>query len=94
MRTNTEIINENKIEAIILAHIRLEKIYVFSDDANNYQIIAVDPIFSKMSVLEAHKVIYAPLTKYISENKIHAVSIKVFDPENWKKYHKLYINNI
>lgn len=80
---------ENEIKDILLKKLFLEKIYVVLCDGH-YQIIAVDPMFSNISVLDAHKIIYAPLAEYISNNCIHSVSIKVFHPKEWNKKRQLF----
>lgn len=77
------------IKSLILKKLFLEELYVLLH-SNHYQIIAVDPMFFDMSVLEAHKIIYAPLAAYISNNKIHSVSIKVFNPQEWRKHRHLF----
>lgn len=89
MEIITECMKPNEIKNILLKNLFLKEIYVLLHD-DHYQIIAVDPIFSDMNMLEAHKIIYAPLTKYISANRIHSVSIKVFSPEEWNEKRLLF----
>lgn len=84
-----EYMRENEIKSIILQALSLEEVYVLLRD-DHYQIIAVDSMFYDMSTLEAHKVIYAPLTKYILNNQIHSISIKIFNPKEWSEKRRLF----
>lgn len=87
-----EYMYEFEIKQILSQHLCLKEIYVFSNQ-NHYQIIVVDQIFSEKSKLDQHKIIYALITKYILEKKIHSVSIHSFKPQEWKIYGKNHINN-
>lgn len=78
----------DEIKQLLLKNLVLEKVYVFVD-GKNCKIIAIDHIFSNKSTLEQHKLIYAPLMKYITNNKIHAISIHVFCPDEWNNQHRL-----
>lgn len=84
-----EYMKENEIKNIILKHLCLEEIYVILNN-DHYQIIAVDSIFHNMNVLEAHRMIYAPLTQYILNNQVHSISIKVFNPKEWNEKRQLF----
>lgn len=79
----------NDIKDIILKKLSIEEVHV-SLNNDHYQIIVIDPILSAISMLEAHKIIYAPLVEYISNNLIHAVSINVFHPEEWNRKRRLF----
>ncbi|CAL4322805.1 Acid stress protein IbaG [Buchnera aphidicola (Thelaxes suberi)] len=76
-----------KIKKIIQEKISLQEIYVEGDE-NNIKIIAVDKIFHNMNSLQRQKIIYAPLTVYITNKTIHAINIYTFTPEEWKKKSK------
>lgn len=79
----------NVVKDILVQVLSFKEIHVVLYD-NHYQIIAVDSIFSDMNILEAHKVIYAPLAEYILNNQIHSVSIKVFTPKEWQEKRRLF----
>ncbi|URJ24492.1 BolA/IbaG family iron-sulfur metabolism protein [Candidatus Blochmanniella camponoti] len=77
--------NVDEIKSILLKDLILDKAYV-SLCENNYQIIAISHIFHDgMTELERHKIIYAPLMKYILNNEIHSISIQAFNPKEWNK---------
>lgn len=73
----------HEIKKLLLQNLCLEQVYVIVDE-NYYKIFAIDKIFIGKSILERHKLIYAPLIEFITSNKIHAISIHTFCPEEWK----------
>ncbi|ALC96126.1 BolA family protein [Candidatus Profftella armatura] len=50
----------------------------------HFKLTIVSPIFLNKNYVERHKIIYSLLNEYIIENKIHALSIKTFTPEEFK----------
>lgn len=48
-----------------------------------YIVSVIGDIFKDMSSLERQKEIYAPLTQYITEGKLHAVSVRGYTQEEW-----------
>lgn len=89
MEIALECMKTSDIKSIILKDLCLEEVHVLLFE-KHYQIIAIDSMFLNISMLEAHKMIYAPLLKYILNNKIHSVSIKVFNPEEWNIKRQLF----
>jgi len=80
-----DIMDVDDIKNILLKNLALDEAYV-SLYKDNYQIIAVSHIFyDGMTELERHKIIYAPLMKYILNNEIHSISIQAFNPQEWNK---------
>ena len=51
-------------------------------------VIAVGEMFDGMSRVKKQAV-YAPLMEYIADNRIHALSIKAFTPQEWARDRKL-----
>ncbi|SQI43267.1 transcriptional regulator BolA [Leminorella richardii] len=58
-------------------------------DGSHFQVIAIGEIFAGMSRVKQQQTIYAPLMEYISDNRIHALSIKVYTPAEWARDRKL-----
>ncbi|MCT8155287.1 BolA/IbaG family iron-sulfur metabolism protein [Klebsiella aerogenes] len=54
-----------------------------------FQILAVGEMFDGMSRVKKQQAIYAPLMEYIADNRIHALSIKAFTPQEWARDRKL-----
>lgn len=80
----------NKIKDILVQALTLEEAYV-TGDGGHVNVIAVGKIFAAMSNVKKQQTVYAPLIEYITTNQIHALSIKTYTPEEWKKDRKLNI---
>ncbi len=53
------------------------------------EVIAVGEMFDGMSRVKKQQAVYAPLMEYIADNRIHALSIKAFTPQEWARDRKL-----
>lgn len=73
-----------KIEEILKNALNLSEVYVQGENAH-YGVIAVSDDFAKLSKVKQQQMIYAPLMEYIATNTIHALTIKTFTTEQWKK---------
>ncbi|WP_395479696.1 BolA family iron metabolism protein IbaG [Candidatus Curculioniphilus buchneri] len=78
----------NEIKKILINALTLDEIHV-SGDGKHFQIIAVSDQFAGMSRVKKQQMIYIPLMEYISDDRIHALSIKVYTQEEWKQDRKL-----
>ncbi|CAL4322287.1 Acid stress protein IbaG [Buchnera aphidicola (Chaitophorus sp. 3695)] len=78
---------KNKIKEILNQKLKLNYIKIIQDN-NYYKIIAVGDIFSEINIVNRQKIIYSPLISYIQKNKIHAISIKAYSTNEWKKINK------
>lgn len=85
--------NIQNLKLHIQQHVKLKKIYL-KGDTNHVHIIAVGEIFYNMKNIQRQKIIYQPLTSYIIQKKIHAVTIDTFTPEEWKKKQNDYTSII
>jgi acid stress-induced BolA-like protein IbaG/YrbA len=77
-----------EIESILRAALALDELYVQGENGH-FQVIAVSALFAGVSRVKKQQTIYAPLTEQIASNAIHALSIKAFTPEEWKRDRKL-----
>jgi Predicted transcriptional regulator, BolA superfamily len=77
-----------EIESILQAALPLDEVHANGDDGSHFQVIAVGEIFAGMSRVKQQQTIYGPLMELISSNTIHALSIKAFTPEEWKREKK------
>lgn len=73
-----------EIKALINAQLSLDELHVKGENGH-YQVIAVSNIFDGMSRVKQQQSIYAPLNDVIASGAVHAVSIKAFTPEKWKR---------
>lgn len=74
---------ENKIKLTLKKDLKLSQIYVTGDN-KHFNILAIDEIFKDMSNVKRHQMIYKSLKKYISENIIHAISIRTYTKSEWE----------
>ncbi|WP_413736865.1 BolA family iron metabolism protein IbaG [Sodalis sp. RH21] len=58
-------------------------------DGSHFQVIVVSERFDGMSRIKKQQAVYAPLMEYISDNRIHALSIKAYTPDEWRRDRKL-----
>ncbi|UDG81490.1 Acid stress protein IbaG [Candidatus Profftia lariciata] len=78
----------NEIKDILMHALFLQEVYV-TLQSNHVHIIAIDKRFFGISPVKQQQIIYAPLMQYIADKSIHALSIKVFTPQEWQTYCKL-----
>ncbi|MDG6895869.1 BolA family protein [Volucribacter amazonae] len=73
-----------EIEKILKQALNLDEVYVQGENAH-YGVIAVSDEFAGLSKVKQQQMIYAPLMEHISRNEIHALTIKTFTVEKWKR---------
>lgn len=73
-----------EIERILQEALNLDEVYVQGENAH-YGVIAVSDEFAGLSRVKQQQLIYAPLMSYISSNAIHALTIKTYTVEKWKR---------
>lgn len=78
----------NEIKDVLMNALALEEAHV-SGDGSHFQVIVVSAEFAGMSRVKKQQTVYAPLMEYISDNRIHALSIKAYTPEEWQRDRKL-----
>ncbi|AXW86699.1 MULTISPECIES: BolA family iron metabolism protein IbaG [Lonsdalea] len=80
---------ENKeIESVLMSALALQEVHA-SGDGSHFQVIVVGDLFAGMSRVKQQQTVYAPLMEYIADNRIHALSIKAYTPEEWQRDRKL-----
>lgn len=79
-----------EIESILRAALVLDEVYVQGENGH-FQVIAVSALFDGLSRVKKQQAIYAPLSEHIATNAIHALSIKAFTPEEWKREKKFIL---
>lgn len=78
-----------EIEQKVLAALPLDEVHVMSDDGSHFQLIAVGDMFTPLSRVARQQAIYQVLAEEIASNQIHALSIKTFAPDAWKRERQL-----
>ncbi len=80
---------ENKeLEAVLMQSLDLQEAHV-TGDGSHFQLIVVGEQFTDMRRLKREQAVYAPLMEYIADNRIHAVNIRAFSPDEWARERKL-----
>jgi len=54
-------------------------------DGTHFEVIAVGGLFAGMSRVKKQQTVYGPLKEFIADNRIHALSIKAFTPDEWAR---------
>ena len=76
--------NPQEVKDILLETPDFLEVYV-SLDGTHYQIIVISDRFETMSKLKRQQEVFAPLMEHISDGTLHAISIKTFTSEQWKR---------
>ncbi|MGL9759725.1 MAG: BolA family iron metabolism protein IbaG [Symbiopectobacterium sp.] len=78
----------NEIEEVLMKALALQEVHV-TGDGSHFQVVVVGDIFAGMCRIKQQQTVYAPLIEYIADNRIHALSIKAYIPEEWQRDRKL-----
>ncbi|WP_395765754.1 BolA family iron metabolism protein IbaG [Proteus mirabilis] len=78
----------NEIKQVLMDTLSLDEVIV-NGDGSHFQVVVVGAMFEGMRRVKQQQTIYAPLMEYIADNRIHALSIKAYTPEEWKRDRKL-----
>lgn len=73
-----------QIEDILKNALELDEVHV-QGDGSHYGVIAVSDVFASLSKVKQQQMIYVPLTDLFATNAIHALTIKTFTTEQWKR---------
>ncbi|VFP78593.1 Acid stress protein IbaG [Candidatus Erwinia haradaeae] len=74
--------DNNTIKDTLIATLALKEAHV-SSNGSHFQIIAIGDVFSGLSRVKKQKIVYEVLTTYITDSRIHSVSIRTYTPEEW-----------
>lgn len=78
----------NEIQSVLENALTLDEVHV-TGDGSHFQVIAVGEMFTDLSRVKKQQAVYAPLMQFIADNRIHAVSIKAYTPDEWARDRKL-----
>ncbi len=74
----------SQIEQLLKTQLQLSEIYVKAD-GSHYAVTAVGECFDGLSRVKQQQLVYSPLMNAIADGSIHAVSIKTFTPQQWRR---------
>jgi acid stress-induced BolA-like protein IbaG/YrbA len=52
---------------------------------DHFEARVVSPDFAGKTMVEQHKLVYAPLNDLLKTGELHALALKTYSPEQWKK---------
>lgn len=78
----------HEIQTVLMEALSLQEAHV-TGDGSHFQVVAVGEVFDGMSLVKKQQTIYGPLMEYIADNRIHALSIKAYTPQEWARDRKL-----
>jgi len=52
---------------------------------DHFEARVVSPSFAGKSMVEQHQLVYAPLQQWLKSGELHALALKTYSPEQWKK---------
>jgi stress-induced morphogen len=77
----------NQIKARIesFAPNTVAKVYDLTGTQDHWEVIVVSPAFEGKKMLEQHKMVYDLFQNEIQTNEVHALTIKTYTPQAYKK---------
>ena len=52
---------------------------------DHFEMRVVTPSFEGKSLIEQHQLVYAPLRDLLQTGELHALTLKTYSPEQWKR---------
>jgi acid stress-induced BolA-like protein IbaG/YrbA len=80
--------NKIEIQEIISSEIECDYIEVLGDDGAHFEAVIVSDEFLALSKIQRHQLVYKALGDLMQE-KIHALSMRTYDKNEWKKIKEL-----
>lgn len=81
-----------QIEQILREKLDLQEVYAQGENAH-FGVIVVSDSLAQLSKVKQQQAVYAPLAEFFTTNAIHALTIKVFSSEQWKRERLLNLPN-
>jgi len=61
-------------------------------DGSHFDAVVIGEVFAGQSPVKKQQLVYATVNEHITSGKLHALSIKTYTPDEWKKASKLQIS--
>ena len=52
---------------------------------DHFEARVVSPAFAGKPMVQQHQLVYAPLQEWLKTGELHALALKTYSPEQWKK---------
>ncbi|OOF52829.1 BolA family protein [Rodentibacter trehalosifermentans] len=73
-----------EIERILKESLNVDEVYAQGENAH-FGVIVVSDELAALSKLKQQQAVYAPLMPYFSTGEVHALTIKTYTTEKWKR---------
>ncbi|NOK05955.1 MULTISPECIES: BolA family protein [Myxococcus] len=57
----------------------------YTGTGDHYEARVVSPDFTGKAMVQQHQLVYAPLQQWLKSGELHALALKTYSPEQWKK---------
>jgi acid stress-induced BolA-like protein IbaG/YrbA len=80
-------LNEETIRARILEALPGSEVVVrdTTGTGDHFEAQVVSPAFTGKTMVQQHKLVYAPLQPWLATGELHALALKTYSPEQWQK---------
>ncbi|HBO39473.1 MAG TPA: hypothetical protein DD638_12510 [Pasteurellaceae bacterium] len=81
-----------QIEQILKQALNLNEVYAQGENAH-FSVTVVSDEIAAMTKVKQHQTVYAPLAAYFTTGEIHALTIRTFSVDKWKRERILNVIN-
>ncbi|HWP60628.1 MAG TPA: BolA/IbaG family iron-sulfur metabolism protein [Candidatus Acidoferrales bacterium] len=53
---------------------------------DHFQVVVVSELFAGKGLIDQHQMVYGALREAMGAERIHALALKTFTPEQWERY--------
>jgi acid stress-induced BolA-like protein IbaG/YrbA len=54
-------------------------------ELDHFRVVVISPAFEGKSLIERHQLVQQPLKPAVDDGRIHALTLKTYTPEQWRK---------
>lgn len=77
--------NADTLKTLLENQLPDAEVIVHGDDGVHFEATVISPAFAGKPLLAQHRMVYAALGDRVSNQEIHALALKTFTPEAWRK---------
>jgi acid stress-induced BolA-like protein IbaG/YrbA len=80
-----EKVKERIAAALVGAEVEVKDL---TGTGDHFEARVVSQAFDGMSMVEQHKLVYAPLQDWLKSGELHALALRTFSPAQWEKFRR------
>jgi len=61
------------------------EVHDYTGTGDHFEARVVSPDFAGKAMVQQHQLVYAPLQQWLKSGELHALALKTYSPEQWKK---------